>query len=879
MDVVAFVLSAVVLPLLDGLLRLSSASSARRLAQRSAAARKRSFLARAGDSYGYSISKKGNIDTWRSREHPSLIPPLGQSPASASPVVYLDYSGAALPSQSLLRAVYEFQLSTVLSNPHSVGPTSSATQTLMDAASCSVLSNFCASASQQYTVVFTSNASHSLNLLSSAFPFCPDSVLFYPSNSHTSVLGCRNNAMSKGGRYVCLDAAELSSSTTDYLQEALRCPSSEAGAPPLPPSLLILPASDNFSGQKYPVKELSAAAKSVRENLFVCLDLTHYVSTNSIDVAAVGADAAVLSFSKLFGYPTGLGLLLLSKRVESLLLSSRSSAPGRYFGGGTVDAVLPNGPSPFNPRKGSASASLQDGTVNYRAIAALPLCFADLKTRGGMETIGLHAGSLGREFRERLQALRHGGGSKSPVAVLYDSSPVPRGDGGGCCSSPTVAFNLLYPDGRPVPSFEVLRLASLRDPPLQLRSGCFCNPGACQAFLGLSDNDVISNYAGGKGRRCGDGGERDVDERGRPTAALRVSFGKDSIFEDVDEFITFIEETYGGAATSGGDRSGRQTEESAVAPSGAPQPVSCPAPLLKIVSMYIFPIKSCAGQFVSEWPLTSGGRLLHDRDFALIDPQGRALRLSAHPTMALLRPSVDRASGDLVVEFKADRIIVRGAIKGEEPRNCGGGKAVVSICDGHLCGAVLCGSEECDNWFSDKLGVRCALARTDFKGDDAGDDIAFANEAPLLLISHQSVDRLNKELLKAGKSRVSPIHFRPNVVVSAVSADPTEDDDVLSSMNPPSNPEDLAVSMWLESDPQLRFTVTGKCARCGMVNVDPTSGSNDGSTLRALAKYRREEGARIVFGVFMSLNRPTQEQQVKEADHWLRVDSVFRCSS
>ena len=42
---------------------------------------------------------------------------------------------------------------------------------------------------------------------------------------------------------------------------------------------------------------------------------------------------------------------------------------------------------------------------------------------------------------------------------------------------------------------EVEKLAGLSS--ILLRSGCFCNPGACQAHLGLSYEDVISNYEAG----------------------------------------------------------------------------------------------------------------------------------------------------------------------------------------------------------------------------------------------------------------------------------------------------------------------------------------------------------------------------------------------
>ncbi len=57
---------------------------------------------------------------------------------------------------------------------------------------------------------------------------------------------------------------------------------------------------------------------------------------------------------------------------------------------------------------------------------------------------------------------------------------------------------------------EVEKVAGLAG--IMLRTGCFCNPGACQAYLGLSHKDVISNYEAG--HVCWD--DHDIID-GRPT--------------------------------------------------------------------------------------------------------------------------------------------------------------------------------------------------------------------------------------------------------------------------------------------------------------------------------------------------------------------------
>ena len=53
---------------------------------------------------------------------------------------------------------------------------------------------------------------------------------------------------------------------------------------------------------------------------------------------------------------------------------------------------------------------------------------------------------------------------------------------------PIVNFNLVRPDGRVVGYSEVDKLACVYD--IHLRTGCFCNTGACMSYLGVSTERV-----------------------------------------------------------------------------------------------------------------------------------------------------------------------------------------------------------------------------------------------------------------------------------------------------------------------------------------------------------------------------------------------------
>ena len=110
-----------------------------------------------------------------------------------------------------------------------------------------------------------------------------------------------------------------------------------------------------------------------------------------------------------------------------------------------------------------------------------------------------------------------------------------------------------------------------------------------------------------------------------------------------------------------------------------------------------------------------------------------------------------------------------------------------------------------------------------------------------LLISSHAVDCLNR-VLKAQKwPPVSSKHFRPNIVVSGIDF----------SQRPQASWMEEQWSHVKLCSHKLTLRVVGPCARCSMVDVDPTSGSK-GHTLRALAEYRRTKNGQITFGMFVA---------------------------
>ena len=154
-----------------------------------------------------------------------------------------------------------------------------------------------------------------------------------------------------GGLLRKIDKGQLSNykNLDPALQAQLAAP---AGPAPRP---LCFPAQSNFSGVKHPLA-LIAQAQSLGWR--VLLDAAAYVPTNALDLQQLSPDFVVMSFYKMFGYPTGVGCLLV--RNETL---ARLRRP--WFGGGTVNFATVQGRSEHEGKELGAGpgANVMGGTL------------------------------------------------------------------------------------------------------------------------------------------------------------------------------------------------------------------------------------------------------------------------------------------------------------------------------------------------------------------------------------------------------------------------------------------------------------------------------------------------------------------------------------
>jgi molybdenum cofactor sulfurtransferase len=454
------------------------------------------FISNHSDDYGYS----GLLNDIRANDMHHL---------NAS--VYLDYTGSGLYRSSQLRQVLELYENNLFANPHSLSPASSYTTELVEEAREQVL-HFLGTSSAKYTLIFTASATASLRLLAESFPWSKDSLYLYTRDNHNSVLGIRGWARHYGARFQTVDAEELEG-------VGRRKP---AGTETVS-HLFAFPPEENFAGRKYPLDwvkkfQLTDFPKKFAPGgtWYVLLDAAALLSTNPLNLTKYPADFVVMSFYKIFGFPN-LGALAVRNEVVPHLRKMG-------FSGGTV--VMATCGKDFALLQPRGCSRFEDGTVPFLSIAAIQ---EGLRAIGelGIQNISRHVWAVTREVYLRLSRLRHANGR--PVLRIYGDHARDDRDTQGSI----VTFNFMDDKGGFIGYNEVMKAS--RAEQINIRVGCFCNPGACTRANNLNDDQVESYY--NKKTSCHD--SIDIID-GVPLGAVRISVGAYTTMEDIDIFVKFV---------------------------------------------------------------------------------------------------------------------------------------------------------------------------------------------------------------------------------------------------------------------------------------------------------------------------------------------------
>lgn len=200
--------------------------------------------------------------------------------------------------------------------------------------------------SLNYSVIFTSNSTSSIKLISECFPWNKNSQLLYSYNSHTSILGLRELV----SNVYCISSENirnLSSPSSTSVSTSV-CLNSENENNY---SLLAIPGECNFSGSKFTPQniinlldnlstpsflqsdkliqvkgdnQLNLQSSSSSSKWLWLLDASKLASTSVINIMddyppMYRPDFICCSFYKIFGFPTGIGALIVKNTTASLL--------------------------------------------------------------------------------------------------------------------------------------------------------------------------------------------------------------------------------------------------------------------------------------------------------------------------------------------------------------------------------------------------------------------------------------------------------------------------------------------------------------------------------------------------------------------------------
>ncbi|KAK2150785.1 hypothetical protein LSH36_389g01009 [Paralvinella palmiformis] len=748
----------------------------------------------------------------------------------------------------------------------------------------------------------------------------------YLEDNHTSVVGMRESVKRRGARGVCVylseafDILQVGSNTWTQTTNGLtfdRTASSSSSKQRAHGSfgeifssnssqerrdrcLFAFPAQSNFSGKRYPLPWIgriqeqrhysgSKEESEVTENFrrwYVLLDAASYVTTADLDLTRYPADFIALSFYKMFGFPTGLGALLVRN-------SSSHTLEKYYFGGGTVKVAITT--EDYHVTKDSLSERFEDGTPPFLEILAL---------RYGFDTLERITASVVTKYHRRYPVYKRlpGEMTRGLVHLEEDNSHSVDDSQATCChgngqpvakiycdtefespqlQGPILNFNLLKASGEYYGYAEVEKLALVYN--IQLRTSCFCNLGACQHHLGIDAQKIKDNY--NAGHVCGD--NMDLID-GKPTGSVRISFGYMSTLHDVRAFLKFVHECfvdnptmrdadpdvfYDAVEEPVTDVDANAVEAYAECGHGLfaekctstdrienrasligeealthqitaqyTEDVSIPSDDMTLNQIFLYPIKSCGAFHVTEWPIGKRG-LLYDREWMIVTETGICLTQKREPLMCLIRPFINLEKDSLLLTYPGAHDLCLNLKADPDLSTEGANLCRSKVCTDSVTG-VDCG-DEVSLWLEDVLcrtGLRLVRQRDSRvtksgKGhrSDVRDNLSLANEAQFLLINRSSVaavcDRINES--EQNYNQIIDVQsavrrFRANLVVS--------------TMKPFAEEEWTSVNIGTHL-----FQCIRTCSRCQMICINQETGVRTKEPLKSLMRIRQKPH----FGILM----------------------------
>jgi selenocysteine lyase/cysteine desulfurase len=418
--------------------------------------------------------------------------------------VYLDYTGGNLYSASQLNKHVELLKHNVFGNPHSTNPTSKLATQLVDQSRKKIIQFFNA---EKYQCIFTPNATGALKIVGECYPFDSNGHYLLFADNHNSVNGIREYCNNAGGtyEYVSMNYKDLSISKEDLIRKLSSSNKKN--------KLFAYPAQSNVSGIKHDLKWINKAKNLGWD---VLLDAAAFVPTSKLDLKKYRPDFVSISFYKIFGYPTGLGCLLVKK-------SSFDKLKKRWFAGGTVN--LASAIAPFHFLNDNHER-FENGTINYLDIPALEIGLDYIETIG-IQRLNERIESLMNYLFKNLKQMKHSNGTDQ---LEIFGHPERKNTGA------SMIMSFKNPDGTKIHFEKIEALANLKQ--ISIRSGCFCNPGLDETNNCLTTEELARYF---KSRKSGSYWDM-IDSLQKMRGATRISVGIATNLKDLDAFISFVKD-------------------------------------------------------------------------------------------------------------------------------------------------------------------------------------------------------------------------------------------------------------------------------------------------------------------------------------------------
>jgi uncharacterized protein len=257
--------------------------------------------------------------------------------------------------------------------------------------------------------------------------------------------------------------------------------------------------------------------------------------------------------------------------------------------------------------------------------------------------------------------------------------------------------------------------------------------------------------------------------------------------------------------------------------------MSAMATRVKVVDLFVYPVKSTRGVARSRVTVAATG-FEWDRQWMVVDLEGRFLTQRSHPQMARIVPKVMAKA--LVLE--APGLPTLRVPLGSGAEGAASGRRIAVRIWKDSCTAVDQG-READEWLSRAIGQPVRLVRVtpdmgrtanpEFAGPTAA-PINFPDGYPVLVCNVASLDALNRRLPKP----IPMERFRPGVVIEGV----------------PAWAEDRIETLTVG---RLTLRLVKPCTRCAIPSLDHRTGERSTDPTPVLKELRYSKVLRgVMFG-------------------------------